>query len=100
MDDDSESENGVGSVRTSLIYADTINTKNPFQIYGEKNDGGKDHGMSMHRYQLSQYVAGVYWAFTTMTTVGYGDILPQNDIERAFAIFIMFTGALCVCARA
>ena len=46
----------------------------------------------MGRFQTGQYVAGVYWAFTTMTTVGYGDILPQNDIERAFAILIMFTG--------
>ena len=41
----------------------------------------------------SMYVASLYWAFTTMTTVGYGDILPRNDVERVYSIFIMILGA-------
>jgi hypothetical protein len=40
-----------------------------------------------------QYLASVYWAFTTMTTVGYGDIIPTNDRERGFAILGMIVGA-------
>lgn len=39
------------------------------------------------------YVASLYWAFTTMTTVGYGDITPQNDAERVYAIICMIVGA-------
>jgi hypothetical protein len=35
----------------------------------------------------------MYWAFTTMTTCGYGDIVPMNDIERMYAVFIMIMGA-------
>ena len=30
---------------------------------------------------------------TTITSVGYGDIVPVTDIETLFAIFIMILGA-------
>merc|ERR1719181_203213 len=39
------------------------------------------------------YVASLYWAFTTMTTVGYGDFTPDSSYERLFAIFAMMVGA-------
>jgi len=40
-----------------------------------------------------QYIAALYWAFTTMTTVGYGDIVPKSDAERVYAIVSMIFGA-------
>jgi voltage-gated potassium channel len=35
---------------------------------------------------------GVYWAVTTMTTVGYGDLSPQTEAGRLLAVAVMLTG--------
>jgi len=35
---------------------------------------------------------GVYWAISTMTTVGFGDIVPKTDFGRAIASFVMLLG--------
>ena len=34
----------------------------------------------------------IYWAIVTLTTVGYGDILPQSSLGQTFASFIMILG--------
>lgn len=34
----------------------------------------------------------VYWAVTTITTVGFGDIVPKTDFGRAIASFMMLLG--------
>jgi len=35
---------------------------------------------------------GVYWAITTVTTVGFGDITPKTDLGRALALVMMLMG--------
>ncbi|MEO6277223.1 ion transporter [Roseateles sp.] len=35
---------------------------------------------------------GVYWAITTMTTVGFGDITPHTDLGRVIASAMMLLG--------
>lgn len=35
---------------------------------------------------------GIYWAITTMTTVGFGDITPKTDLGRALASLMMLLG--------
>lgn len=39
-----------------------------------------------------EYLAALYWAMTTLTTVGYGDITPDSDGERAYTIVAMVVG--------
>ncbi len=34
----------------------------------------------------------LYWAITTMTTVGFGDVVPRTDAGRAVASFMMLLG--------
>jgi voltage-gated potassium channel len=35
---------------------------------------------------------GIYWAITTMTTVGFGDITPKTDLGRFLASLMMLLG--------
>ena len=37
------------------------------------------------------YTTGLYWAVTSATTVGYGDVTPHNPIGRLIASLVMLT---------
>jgi len=56
------------------------------QTWWQSVDIGEDE-------KWEQYMASLYWSFTTMTTVGYGDISPKSDLERVYAIISMIFGA-------
>ena len=45
---------------------------------------------------ITSYGDSVWWAFVTVTTVGYGDFTPVTVAGRAIAVLIMFTGAAAV----
>lgn len=38
------------------------------------------------------YITGIYYCFVVLTTVGYGDIVSQNYVERSFTIIWMLFG--------
>jgi polar amino acid transport system substrate-binding protein len=35
---------------------------------------------------------GIWWVIVTMSTVGYGDIVPKKVISKVLAVFIIFSG--------
>ena len=47
---------------------------------------------SYGNYQIDSYLDAVWWTVSTITTVGYGDIVPQSDEGRIASIFFMFIG--------
>ena len=53
-----------------------------------------DHGSGLYGGVWRQYLYSVYWALMTLTTVGYGDITPTNDLERFYVLFCLLVGAV------
>jgi len=49
-------------------------------------------GLGITPTALEKYLAGIYWAMTTLSTVGYGDITPKTDEERIYAMVAMVIG--------
>lgn len=45
---------------------------------------------------ITSFGDSTWWAFVTVTTVGYGDFTPVTVGGRVIAVFIMFTGAAAV----
>ncbi len=49
------------------------------------------YSFSVAGFILTQKVSvftGVYWGVITMSTVGYGDVVPTNDLSKVFAIIL------------
>ncbi len=40
----------------------------------------------------TEYNLAIYFLMTTLTTIGYGDITPQNNISALFTIMLQFMG--------
>ena len=52
------------------------------------------HTNSINESLIQKYVASLYFMITTMTTVGYGDIICISFIERIYHIILLFLGTL------
>jgi voltage-gated potassium channel len=45
-----------------------------------------------HHFEHTSLFDSFYWAITTTTTVGYGDIVAETEIGKGIAIFVMLSG--------
>lgn len=50
-------------------------------------------GKALHmKPWLTQYIYSVYFAITTIVTVGYGDLTPQNEAEVVVIMILEICG--------
>ena len=42
--------------------------------------------------RIIEWVEAFYWVLTTMSTLGYGDIVFSGNSGRLFSMMVMFTG--------
>lgn len=44
--------------------------------------------------QSYSWIAGIYWTLSTMSTLGYGDIIFNSDLGRLFSIIVLLSGII------
>ena len=55
-------------------------------------ESGED--IDIEKDKVKQYFIALYFVIKTISTVGYGDVNPQNTKERIFVIGLMIVGVL------
>jgi len=71
-----------------LIILVTFITINAFLLYNVETI----HAFNNKKgNKLDAFVDSVYFTSTTMTTVGYGDIIPQTNSSKIFVTFMQLT---------
>lgn len=48
--------------------------------------------MATVEQQDHSWFTGLYWTLTTMTTLGFGDVVFQSDVGRGFSMFVLASG--------
>ncbi len=53
---------------------------------------GLFHAIMLYEGQNHSWLTGLYWTFTVMSTLGFGDITFQSDLGRGFSIVVLLSG--------
>lgn len=57
-------------------------------------DGQEQVEVTMKTTASEAYITSLYWAYITMITTGFGDIVPLHIAETIWCIFSMFVGVI------
>jgi hypothetical protein len=58
----------------------------------ENRDNFIDYYNILDYSESHNMILGTYYAFTTLSTVGFGDLAPRSDLERIVCAFILMMG--------
>ena len=50
------------------------------------------YGVDASQDMFTNYVSALYWTVSTLTSVGYGDIVPVTNGQRLYAVMVQLTG--------
>jgi voltage-gated potassium channel len=50
------------------------------------------HAIMLYEGRTYSWISGLYWTFTVMSTLGFGDITFASDLGRFFSIIVMVSG--------
>uniref|UniRef100_A0A3P8TWY6 Voltage-gated delayed rectifier potassium channel KCNH4 n=1 Tax=Amphiprion percula TaxID=161767 RepID=A0A3P8TWY6_AMPPE len=64
------------------------------QIYGNVSGGGGGGNLGGGPSMRSSYVTSLYFALSSLTSVGFGNVSANTDSEKIFSICTMLIGAL------
>lgn len=51
-----------------------------------------DHTLNCNYTFRSRYITALYFTCTSLTSVGFGNVAPNTDLEKGFTIFVMLVG--------
>ena len=61
-------------------------------LYGSQYNFEREDHSGTESIHWEMYIAAMYWAVQTVTTVGYGNVVPTTVSERVIACFVMLLG--------
>ena len=70
-----------------IISKNTSKDSKDFTFYNEYSLEGKP--------ATENLIIVLYFAFTTLSTVGFGDYNPKSELERTITAFILLIGVAC-----
>ncbi|KAF5306563.1 hypothetical protein FQR65_LT07290 [Abscondita terminalis] len=73
------------ALHAKIGWLDTL-AEHTQQYYYTNNTGGPSI--------KSRYITALYFTFTSLTSVGFGNVAPNTDAEKIFTICVMLVGSL------
>jgi len=69
-----------------------LSNKTSEQLESMNTEYFLDHYELLENDAYTNSVIGLYFGFTTLSTVGFGDYAPRSNIERAIGAFVLLYG--------